>query len=206
MKIAIPRRLVRLAAERNPSIEWHYAVGALLSDLTSRKRGSAGAAMRQIADEVFGDQRILSTLYACRNFARVIGRCELGQLDGLTWKHIHYLISVRNKGFRASFIRLVKANGLSARQLEMAIQERLGRRTNGGRKLRIERLSPKAACRESTRLCKSLIARIPAWLRNSEVLRAASHNGDSDEALLLAEARESLEEARRVIDEQLRRL
>lgn len=74
------------------------------------------------------------------------------------------------------------------------------------RKLRIERLSPKAACRESTRLCKSLVVRIPAWLRNTEVLRVSAQSGDSDGAGVLAEARESLEEARRVIDEQLRRM
>lgn len=206
MSIRIPHSLFELAAGRNLSLSWYHAVGVLVTQITPTKRGQAGSSMKQIADEVFGDRRMLPTLYACRRFARIIRDCELPTLEGLSWKHVHYLISVRNKRLRDQLVVLAKARRLTARQLELAIQERLGKRTNGGRKPRAEYLAPKAACRESMRLCNDLARRLPIWLRNARSKPAPQPEADAETELLLASTRASIRAAQRVLRDELRRL
>lgn len=204
MSITIPPSLMQLVANRNTSLGWYHSVGVVLNEITPRKRGLAGAAMSQIAEEAFKDDKILPTLYACRRFARVVSKSELPRLDGLNWKHVHYLISVSDKRLRDRLIRRVKAENLTARELEMAIQERLGKRTNGGRKPRLVSLSPKAACRESTRLCDDLVRRLPDWLRNVRNIQADQSDPEKDS--LVAATCESLRAAESVIRDELRLL
>lgn len=202
MSVEIPLTLLRLVSNRNTSLRWYYAVGVILNQLTPSKRGSAGAEMSQIAEEAFKDIKLLPTLYACRRFARIFRECELRQLDGLTWKHIQYLTSVSEKRLRARLIRRAKSERLTARELEMAIQERLGKRTNGGRKLQPDLLAPKAACRESTRRCDELRRRLPDWLQG--VGDTQENPSDPERDSLVAATYKSLRALQRVIRNELR--
>lgn len=203
MSVEIPAALHLLAANRSNFLHWYYSVGRQLQALTSKRRGTAGAAMRQIAEEVFGDRKMVSTLYACRRFANVCSERELAVLQGLNWKQVHYLISVRSKRLRMQMIHRAKSEGLGARQVALAIQERLGKRTNGGRKPRRVLLSPKAACRESTRLCNDLARQLPDWLCD---VRPLLDEDDPEHEGLIATTRESMRNAIRALQLGLRRL
>lgn len=202
MSTTIPPSLMQLVANRNTSLRWYHSVGVVLNEITPRKRGLAGAAMCQIADEAFEDGKIRPTLYACRRFARVFSKCELPRLVGLNWKQVHYLISVSDKRLRDQLIRRVKTENLTARELEMAIQECLGKRTNGGRKPRLVSLSPKAACRESKRLCDDLVRRLPDWLRDVRNIKVDRSDPEKDS--LVATTCESLRAAESMIRDELR--
>ncbi len=204
MKIVISPQLKQLAANRNTSLRWYHSLGIAVNKAMSQIRGPVARAIRQIAREVFKDMKMVSTLYICRRFAKSYAEDELTQLDGLCWKQIQYLISVKDKRLRNQLIHRLKAGTLVTRKLVLEIQERLGKRTHGGRKPRQLQLAHKAACRESTRLCKELVRCIPDWLRNVDITQT-NHN-DPERDLLVATTRESLQAAAQMLHEELRRL
>jgi hypothetical protein len=203
MSITIPAEFHELAAVRSTSLCWYYQAGRLLLSITPSRRATAGAAMRQIADEVFRDRKIVPTLYACRRFARVCSEREVAALHGLSWKHVMYLISVRSLRLRRQLVRRTRSERLSARELALAVQEQLGKRTNGGRRPQSRLLSPKAGCRESARLCNDVTRNLPTWLRD---LRRSLDRNDREQQGLIATTRESLNNALRAIQYGLRRL
>jgi len=177
LKAASIAELKKLARRRKRPLIWYHEVGTILhKEVPVAKGKKPRGVIRNIAEACFGDVKLASTLYGCRQFARVIKEDEvLGEMKNLTWAPAHYLMSVRTKSERKKLIK--QSENLTARQVRLLIQEKFERqKTKAGRELKATALKPPMALRETARMCREWLALCKPWLESAASVKVKKTN------------------------------
>lgn len=170
LKTKAGKRLRELARRRKRPLIWYHEVGMILNEEVpvvpgEKRRG----AIRMIAESYFGSVHAATTLYSCRRFAQVVDRTEvLNQMHGISWAAALVLMTVEKQPLRRSLTKKVRTEGLKVRQLRLLIQERLGKRSGGGKPTTVPQLRPRLALSAIERISKEWARHCSQWVENAE--------------------------------------
>lgn len=165
LKVKSIAELRRLSRRRKRPLIWYHDIGSVLNrELPVIAGVKRHGAVRRIAEIYFGDVRFASTLYGCRRFAEVIDRREvLKDMAGINWAAAHFLMSVESRRLRSAIVKKVLKDRLKSREVRLLIQERLGKRSGGGRKTKVPMLEPRSALRAIKVISDDWVRHIETW-------------------------------------------
>jgi hypothetical protein len=198
-------KLQKLLANKQSDLAWHHEVGRLVDQIVPERTYNQAEIVR-LAEQV-GEGR--DFVYKVLAFARLFRERDLPTLNGLTFGHVKALLGVKDAKLRDRLRQQCQQHEWTNRQLWIAVQELLGKRSQGGRPVnKPTKLGPLPALRTIVRDSKAWQRQcVPALERNLKSLAKRLKRQPDEELLqLVGETCTALSQLQAAAEQSLKRL